>query len=274
MPTEQFTLPDGTVLSYTDIGNGRPIVLLHGVCMSRIFFERNVDALADRHRVIAVDFRSHGDSPRGEGGHTVAQYARDVRALMEHLDLTGVTLAGWSMGSLVIWDYQRQFGPERLAGVVVISQGPSDLTQPGWPNGIADLEELHGFVSAAQADFRGFFAGFVPEMMAEKPSDQDRDRFVDAVCKVGANAGALILLDQTLQDYRADLPGFTVPHLLIWGRDEKIIKLASGEWLRAHLPDAEYVVFEHSGHCPMWEEPDRFNMLLADWVGRHEDPAA
>ena len=269
MTRHQLTLPDDAAVSYTDDGQGRPILLLHGVCMSSVFFDRNVEALAADHRVITMDFRSHGESPAVEGGHTVAQYARDVQALLEHLDLTDVTAIGWSMGNLVLWDYLSQFGNGRLASVVIISQGPSDLTQPGWPNGNADMAELHGFVNEMQGDLRGFFTGFAPLMFKDELAEADQKRFVDSICSVGANAGSLILLDQTLQDYRAAIPTFTIPHLLVWGSDEKVIKLASGEWLLAHLPDAEYLLFADSGHCPMWEEPDRFNAVVTEWVGRH-----
>ena len=49
------------------------MLLIHGVSMSRCFFERNLDALAERFRVVNVDLRGHGESPACEGGHTVAQ---------------------------------------------------------------------------------------------------------------------------------------------------------------------------------------------------------
>ena len=71
--TRLHELPDGARLAYDDIGKGRPVVLLHGVCMSRRFFERNTGPLAERFRVVNVDLRGHGESPASEGGHTVAQ---------------------------------------------------------------------------------------------------------------------------------------------------------------------------------------------------------
>ena len=74
-------LPDGARMAYDDTGSGRPVVLVHGVSMSRRFFERNAGPLAERFRVVNVDLRGHGESPAHEGGHTVAQYARDVKHL-------------------------------------------------------------------------------------------------------------------------------------------------------------------------------------------------
>jgi non-heme chloroperoxidase len=269
MGMHQFELPDGAVLAYTDTGEGRVVLLLHGVCMSRMFFERNVIPLAERYRVIAVDFRSHGESPVVEGGHTVAQYARDVRALLEHLQVDGVTAVGWSMGNFVLWDYLRQFGPHRLASIVVASQGPSDLTQDDWPFGFADVPQLHGFVTKMQDDFREFFVGYVPTMFKYELQPEQLTRFLDSICKVGANSGTLILIDQTLQDYRAHVPEFSIPHLLVWGRDEKTMKLGAKDFLVEHLPEVELVVFDDSGHCPMWEEPERFHDVVGEWISRH-----
>jgi non-heme chloroperoxidase len=262
-------LPTGATLACTDTGSGRPVVLLHGVCMSQRFFERNIGPLAEHHRVIALDFRGHGDSPPVEGGHTVAQYARDVRAVIELLGLRDAVLVGWSMGAMVLWDYLSQFAADpRLAGAVVVSQGPSDLTQPGWAYGIADLAELRTFLQLAQDDFAAFFAGFVPEMFASEPTQAQQAEFVKAITAVGANAGSVILVNQTLQDYRELIGQLTVPHLLVWGRDEKVGKLAAADWLHGELPTSELHVFSQSGHCPMWEEPEKFNALLTEWIAR------
>lgn len=267
MGTQLINLPSGISLNVTDEGRGRPVIFVHGVCMSQAFFARNIERFTDSNRVVALDFRSHGDSPIVEGGHTVVQYAHDLRALIELLKLDDAVLVGWSMGALVNWEYQAQFADDtRLAGVVTISQGPSDLIQPGWPFGIGDTDELYSFISAMQTDLRGFLAGFVPLMFKDSLDPGEEAAFVKEATKVGPNSGSLILLDQTLQDYRELILGFDLPHLLLWGRDEKVVQVGSGEWLLEQLPHAEMHVFEESGHCPMWEEPEEFNQRLARWV--------
>jgi pimeloyl-ACP methyl ester carboxylesterase len=264
--TSFLELPDGARLAYDDAGSGRPVVLVHGVCMSRRFFARNAAALAEDFRVVSVDLRGHGESPPHEGGHTVAQYARDLRHLLDALALDGAVLVGWSMGTFVVWDMIRQFGARGIAGHVNVSQGPTDLTQDDWPHGIFTLDELHATLAAAQDDFRGVMAHFVPEMLMHPPSEAEHDELVAETQRIGANAGTCILLDQSLQDYRAFVAGCSVPTLLVWGADEKVVAAAGGRWLAETQPAAELVVFADSGHCPMWEEPERFNRVVRDWI--------
>ncbi|ANW62723.1 AB hydrolase superfamily protein YdjP [Mycolicibacterium murale] len=264
----EFRLSDGAVLTYLDRGSGPVVLLVHGVCMTSAFFARNIDALAVDHRVIAVDLRSHGDSPTSSSGNTVARYARDLHELMVALDLHDVTGVGWSMGSFVWWDHLSQFGTDRLARLAVVSQGPADLTRPDWPHGIADPDQLGSFVDAVQSDFSGFFSEFLAEMFKDPLADADAALLLAEITKIDPNPGTVILADQTLRDYRGFLTGLDVPHLLIWGVDEKVVKVASADWLSEALADAELHVFDHSGHCPMWEEPDLFNELLAGWVAR------
>jgi non-heme chloroperoxidase len=168
-----------------------------------------------------------------------------------------------------VWDYLDQYaGDHRLAGVVIVSQGPSDLLQAGWDHGVADIPTLHAHVAFMQDDLHGFFAGFVPLMFRAELDGATRARLLDAVMSVGANAASLIFLDQTLRDYRPLIPTLTVPHLLVWGRDEQVVPVAAGEWLLDHLPSAELHLFEESGHCPMWEQPEEFNAVVAGWISR------
>jgi len=264
--TRFHELPDGARLAYDDAGTGRPVVLIHGVCMSRRFFERNTAALAERFRVISVDLRGHGESPASEGGHTVAQYAQDLKHLLDSLGLEDAVLVGWSMGTFVVWDLVRQFGSAGIAAHVNVSQGPTDLNAGGWDLGIFSIEELFSTVEAAQDDFRAVMEHFVPEMLMHAPSADDQALLLAETQRIGANAGTCILLNQSLQDYRAFAATYAVPTLLVWGTDEKVVAAANGPWLQSTQPQAELVVFEQSGHCPMWEEPDRFNAVVGDWI--------
>jgi non-heme chloroperoxidase len=103
-------------------------------------------------------------------------------------------------------------------------------------------------------------------MRMHPPSADDEELLLAETLRIGANAGTCILLDQSLQDYRGFAATYAVPTLLVWGADEKVVAAANGPWLAATQPAAELVVFEQSGHCPMWEEAERFNQVVGDWI--------
>jgi non-heme chloroperoxidase len=261
-------LPDGAALAFEERGEGRPVLLLHGVLCSSRFFARNVDALAERFRVFAIDFRSHGDSPVVDGGHTVPQLARDLRHFVLAHDLRDAIAVGWSMGNFVVWDYLEQFEDDhRLAGHVIVSQGARDLIAADWPYGFTDPEGLLGLLRATQEDYEGVCRHVATIMSKELPSEHDQAWMIEEQRKLGANAATCILADQTQRDYRAALERVRVPTLAVWGRDEKCLPVAAGTWI-AERTGAELHVFEESGHMPMWEEPERFNELVASWIER------
>jgi pimeloyl-ACP methyl ester carboxylesterase len=266
-PVESFLdLPDGGRLAYDDAGSGRDVVLIHGMCMSRRYFDRNVGPLAERFRVVNVDLRSHGESPISEGKNSVAQFAADVQHLIGALELKRPVLVGWSMGSFVVWDLIRQFGADGLAGHVNVSQGPTDLAPDGWDHGVFPLDAVLGFVGGAQADYRTTMEHVIPLMLKDEPSTADAAWMLDETQKIGANAGALVALDQFLVDYRDVVSTYDLPTLLCFGRDEKLIKASNADWLAANQRNATIAWFEESGHCPMWEEPAKFNQVVGDWI--------
>jgi len=120
-------------------------------------------------------------------------------------------------------------------------------------------------LAAAQDDYRGVMEHLVRAMLMDEPPAAEIELLVGETLAVGANAGTCILLDESLRDYRDLVGTYRLPTLLTWGRDEKLLRLASGEWLAERIP-GELVVFERSGQCPMWEEAERFNQVVGDWI--------
>ena len=109
---------NGANLYYEDHGEGRPLVFLHGATAGLRYFEPQLTGLSTEYRTVAFDFRGHGRSAKTELGHTLPQHARDLRAVLETLELDDVVLVGWSMGAIVSWEYVDQFGTDRIRALV------------------------------------------------------------------------------------------------------------------------------------------------------------
>ncbi|WP_280421061.1 alpha/beta fold hydrolase [Nocardia carnea] len=262
-------LSDGVPLYYEDHGAGRPVLLIHGWTMNSTFWAQNVPVLAEGHRVITVDLRGHGASGKTEDGHTLAQYARDVHSLIRHLALDQVSLAGWSMGVAVILSYVRQFGCAGLRSVVFVDQSPRFLDTPDWGfplQGGYSENDLALFVQAVRYARPSVIKPFIAACFADTPPDEVIDAVYAETMKMPTAAACAIWYDMAFADFRQTLPEVTVPALLIYGARSKIFPGPLDEWLATRLPTAEVARFEHSGHAPFSEEPDRFNEVLTGFL--------
>lgn len=117
-------------LYYEDHGSGSPVVLIHGWPLSGRSWEKQVPALVSAgHRVITYDRRGFGSSSQPWGGYDYDTFAADLDALLGHLDLRDVTLAGFSMGGGEIARYIGRYGTGRVAKVVLAAAVPPTSTR-------------------------------------------------------------------------------------------------------------------------------------------------
>ncbi len=107
-------------LYYEDLGAGAPVVLIHGWPLSGRSWEAQVPALVEAgHRVITYDRRGFGDSSQPWDGYDYDTLAADLDALLTHLDVTGATLVGFSMGGGEVVRYVSRYGTSRIAKAVL-----------------------------------------------------------------------------------------------------------------------------------------------------------
>ena len=199
----------------------------------------------------------------------MAQYARDLRAFLEALELGGAVVVGWSMGALVIWDYVRQFGADGLRGIVVVDQTPSDYKWPDWPHGFLDFEELRHVMAACQTDRSAFVDEFVPLLFkAEPPAPEHAALIREETLRLPDTIASAIIFDQTMQDYRDVLPaGRRAGARLHGSRREARAGRGRGVGGRPDAGCPARRLRRSPATVPFIEEPDRFNEVLADWIG-------
>jgi pimeloyl-ACP methyl ester carboxylesterase len=270
----EVTIADDVTMAYEESGDegAQPLVLVHGVSMSRRYFHRQMEPLSERHRVIAVDLRGHGDSSKVDHGHTIPHYARDLHHFLATLDLKEPVLLGWSMGAFVIHDYVKQFGTGGLSGLIVSGEAATDFKWDGFPHGMVDLATLHSFMTDIQEDHAGFIRHLVPAMFHQEQDPREIDWMVGECLKLPIGSLSAILFDQSVQDYRETVRSIDIPTLILWGRHDAILPAAGADDLSQRIPHAEMVMFEDSGHCPFLEETEKFNGAVGAFMARL-DPA-
>lgn len=254
-----------TTFSAEDAGAGSPVVFIHGWSMSGLFFRRQRD-LAARHRVVVPDLRGHGRSEKVLDGHTVPNYATDLHALLAHLDVRRPVLVGWSMGTMVAFEFLRAYGPDSVAGLVIVDQPPSDFAHEGYEFGGITPDLLRDMNEQLQLNQRAL-AEELARLMLHKPDEEATEWMTAEILRVPPAIASTILVDQTLRDYRQFLPEVAVPTLVLFGEDDKLTSPRAGQYIAERVPEAQLRTFAESSHCPFWEESEEFNQAVAEFAG-------
>ena len=149
-----FTASDGADVAYSEQGEGRPLVFLHGLMANAGFFDSQRD-LGNAFRIVAIDLRGHGRSPAGSPAPTIARLSEDVAELAAALELEGAVGVGWSLGAAVLWRVLAGSASRRFAGAVVVDMTPRVLNDDGWDLGLS-RETCEARSQAIRDDFPAF----------------------------------------------------------------------------------------------------------------------
>jgi pimeloyl-ACP methyl ester carboxylesterase len=260
---------DGVTLYFEESGLGQPILLIGGWMMSTLWWRKQIPVLSEKYRVIAVDMRGVGESEKPVKGHRIARYARDVFDVIETLGLEEVTLVGWSMGAAIVMSYLDIFGSHRLKGVVFVDQTPKIQVGADWTLGINGMtaDGVVQFASSIQADPQAFVLTFIANMFVREQDVEEVEWMKSSMLRTPPKIATRILIDLGNLDMRDLLPTITIPVLVTTGRQSKFFSYESSVYISEQVPNARLIIFEQSGHCPFYEEPEKFNAALVEFVG-------
>jgi non-heme chloroperoxidase len=271
------TTSDGVSLYYLEAGSGKQILMIPGWSQSAEQFKHQITGLSDRYRVIAVDMRGHGESEKPEFGYKISRLAKDVRDMIEALDLDEVNILGHSMGSSVIWNYYDLFGPERLSKLLLIDQMPMITSNPVWPEqeriasgAIFNPQSLYETINAlAGPDGVETTRGFIGSMVTKSISEEDKNWIIERNLRMPRQHAATLLYNHATQDWRDLIPRLQLPTLVVGGR-VSVVPWQSQQWIAEQIPGARLEIFEEEeggNHFMFIEGHEKFNDIVADFVG-------
>jgi non-heme chloroperoxidase len=247
--------------------DGIPVIALHGVSDSRHSFDRLVPYLPPSLRLIAPSQRGHGDSERPSTGYRPADFAGDVLALMDRLDLERAVVLGHSMGSVNALRFAADHG-ERLLGLVLVGAAPALGADPG----LVEFWQQHVAVLTDPVD-AGFVREFQMSCIAQTVPDDFIDLAVAESLKLPAHAWRAAFDGFMREDLRPRLPSIDARTMIVWGRHDAVCRYEAQQSLLA-IPRARLSIYEASGHTPHWEEPQRFAHELAAFAMAATDIAS
>lgn len=266
---QTITTSDGARLSVRVVGVGPCLVLLHGWAMSNHYWDAQITRFARDHKVIAPDFRSHGNSARVSHGHRMARYAKDVLEVVRSLHGSApFWLAGWSMGASVALSLIDLFPDVDLHGLIYVDQTPRNLNAPDWPHGVygLTLDTLGQEVSAVRNNYAEFLERFLPGMFAAPPEGAELKRYMDISFHLGGENAAEILCDHCTQDWRDVVARLTLPTLVIGGADFGVVGgMTAMTQINSNM---ELCLLENQKHCLFLEAADEFEHEVRQFMRR------
>jgi non-heme chloroperoxidase len=258
---------------YEDHGSGDPIVLIHGYPLNGHSWERQEAVLLDAgYRVITYDRRGFGASSQPTTGYDYDTFAADLDALLNHLDLNDIVLAGFSMGTGEVTRYLGKYGSGRVRkGALFGAIPPFLLKTPDNPEGV-DQSVFDGIKAAVVADryayFKDFFDNFYNTDMylGTRISEQALAASFNVAAAASPTA-SLACVDTWLTDFRADLPKIDIPMLLVHGDADRILPIDNtARRLPALIKDLTFVEVPGGPHNIGWTHPDELNAALMDFL--------
>jgi pimeloyl-ACP methyl ester carboxylesterase len=266
----------GAEINYADIGEGEPILFVHGLAGCWRNWLENLPHFARTHRAIALDLPGFGDSPMPSWEISMAAYGQLIHDFCEKLELDRVAaIVGNSMGGFVSTEAVIE-EPSRFDRLVLVSAAGISFAEAEGRRAEAALRTFEAtvpFFASAREHWvrrpraRKLAFGRVfrypnrvrPELLAEQIHPSVRaPGFGDATRAISG------------YDTRHRLSEIEIPTLVIWGLNDQIVPTEAAIGYHRLIEGSRLEIFERTGHVPQMERPTRFNSLVEGFLGeRH-----
>ena len=277
-PGATFTT-HGTTIWYEvrGIASGRPLVMVNGgpgFDHTYVLCSNAWDTIAKSRRVVFYDQRGNGRSGALKKGQTctLADQVADLDALRARLGADRFDLLGHSWGGYLVMAYAAQH-PEHVAHLII-----ADSAAPKWSEtefifkyifpeaidrqGRLDFADALGDSSAGKASLREY-------MQMLFVSTEKREEFLSRMdtYRYTRSVNELLNADLAKYDMWPTLSSFKMPTLVITGRYDINVAPSTAWKIHKAIPGSRWEVFEHSGHLPYFEEPEKFVQVVGDFLG-------
>lgn len=269
----------GRPVNYVDVGSGPAVILVHGLSGNWMNWLENIPQLVREHRVIAIDLPGFGRSPLPQSAITIGLYADVLIALMHKLGLDTATLIGNSMGGQISAKLAIEH-PELIDRLVLVSPAGVTIDIARNPQVLWVLKTFGWLYSA----------GARTASLGSDPLSKSaplRRALLGVVCRYPERLPGPLVQRQI---FGAGTPGFApavhaigncdlsdelerieMPTQLIWGRNDRIVPSGDLRLWGRDIESSESVIYEDTGHVPMFERPARFNADVNAFLARTRD---
>lgn len=242
-----------SLLSYTDTGEGTPIVFIHGLGCRKEAWNPQLE-LANKHRLIIPDLRGHGETELSDK-LTIRNFAKDIIKLLEQLNIKSAYICGLSLGGIVAQEIHMQ-RPDLVKGLI-LANTTSHISQMFANEMIAKMTRLYNdgrlldYISS-----RGVFDQSYKQHAMNAFNIRDT-YLIAAKAGIGKNYYPyLSLIEKSV--------------LLIGSSQDRITPVTEMYMMRYYIRNAKLFVFDNAGHMSNIEQPKKFNKLVDEFISENE----
>ena len=252
----------GIDLVYDDIGQGQPIVFIHGHPFNRSMWTGQLSYFQQKYRLVLPDLRGYGESGLSSPRSMLDEMALDIVCLLDELNIDKAIFCGLSMGGQIVLDLYRLF-PQKCKALIIADSDARGETPESRRQRLAKADEImqngmtrhtddtiHQYISASSMKNPKVYAHLYEMMSKTRPE--------------GAAAAHRGRADR--RDHTQMLPHITVPSLIIVGSEDYFTPLPTARIMSDAIPGARLVVVDGTGHLPNMEDPIAFNRALDQFL--------
>ena len=265
----------GRPVNVIDLGEGPPLVFVHGLSGSWPNWLEQLPVFAQGRRVIAMDLPGFGHSPMPAEPITISGYARILDDLFGTLGLDAATLVGNSMGGFISAEVAIAF-PERVERLALVSAaGISTHGRGDVERVVPSLRRVERVLAAytawmaARSDTvarRPGLRNLTFGLVTRHPSRLGGELVAEQLRGAG-KPGFMQALQANLEyPIRERLGEIACPTLIVWGDEDRLITVRDADVFEQMIPSSRKVVFANTGHMAMLERPAAFNELLDEFL--------
>jgi pimeloyl-ACP methyl ester carboxylesterase len=267
VPAETASLP-GVDIHHIDAGpkSREAVLLVHGLTATHRYWKANVEHLSRKRRVLAPDLPGFGRSSKPDASYDIDYFVDALARLLDHKGVDRVALVGNSMGGHVAMSFVLQH-PDRVQRLVLVDS--------------AGVSRMPPLVAGPSAKALSLALARLPSRMPRVPKafvvmlfkavfpgrDDLADRYIRAYQRGIASDEYALYLRAVMRSIGGILAApmherareIRIPTLIMWGARDRLLSVSAGRRLRRTIPDARLLVYDESGHCPMVDQPDRWN---------------
>lgn len=256
-------------LHISDLGEGDPVVLVHGLPFSSTMFEYQYQYLIKSgYRVIGISLRGFGLSDKPYGTYNYDVFADDIKMILETLEIENAILAGFSTGAAVAIRYTVRYNAAHITKLALFSAATPFLAEKEEPISTTLKEHTERFIELINSDHPEFFRTFIRlcaggSQFAAANISQWFTNSYERASSYAIEQSLLLLRDA---DLYFDLKKINVYTAIFHGRKDRIFPFALAERLYDIIPRSYFVPFENSGHTLFLDEMEKFNTAFLRFI--------